>query len=373
MAHSNTAIAFNTITSPSPETNRAVSANAAKPFIPATMQAFVQDRYGECDTLQLRSIDVPRPAAGQVLIKVEAAGVDRGVWHLMTGQPWIIRIMGFGFSRPKQAIPGLDVSGRVVALGDAVSDFQVGDEVFGVGLGTYAEYALANAGKLALRPDGIDSEKAAGVPISGLTALQALRDIGQLRAGQRVLVIGASGGVGSYAVQIARHFEAEVTGVASTAKLDLVRSLGADRVIDYTSEDALDGSTQYDLIVDIGGRNPISKLRGSLLRNGTLVIVGGEGGDKLTGGIGRQLRAMLLSPFVAQRLTTFVSSERGADIEWLGRLLHTGDLKATVERTYRLSEAPAALNDLAAGRVRGKAVVQVVSSLPHTPNAPLHA
>lgn len=328
--------------------------------VPATMRAVVQHRYGGSDTLEVRTIDVPRPGDDQVLIRVEAAGVDRGVWHLMTGLPYIVRVMGFGFRGPKQAVPGLDLTGQVVAVGSAVRDFRIGDVVFGVGSGTFAEYAVADAAKLALRPAGITSLQAAAVPISGLTALQALRDVGQVQSGQRVLILGASGGVGSFAVQLARHFKAHVTGVASTEKLDLLRELGADQVIDYRRGDALESAMPYDLIIDIGGLNPVSRLRRALTRTGTLVIVGGENGDKLTGGITRQLHAILLSPFVSQRLTAFLSSEQGEHIRQLGELLESRELRAVVEHSYRLGEAPAALADLGAGRVRGKAVVQIL-------------
>jgi NADPH:quinone reductase-like Zn-dependent oxidoreductase len=323
------------------------------------MHAMVQSRYGDADTLQLSTIDVPQPAANQLLLRVEAAGLDRGVWHLMTGLPWLVRIMGFGLMRPKQPVPGLDVSGRVVKLGSDVTGFQVGDAVFGVGSGTFADYAVAQAQKLSIRPDGLDPVQVAAVPISGMTALQALRDVGRVQSGQHVLVIGASGGVGSYTVQLARYFGAVVTGVASTGKLDYVRDLGAEHVIDYTRDDALDGSVHYDLIIDIGGRNPIRKLRRAMTPAGTLVIVGGEGGDRLTGGIGRQLRAMLLSPFVSQRLTSFVSGERAADVQWLGERLAAGDIKAPVDRIYTLERTPIAVDDLAAGRLKGKAVIKV--------------
>lgn len=326
--------------------------------VPATMRAVVQHRYGDADVLGTETVPVPRPAADQVLVEVDAAGVDRGVWHLMSGLPWLVRLAGFGLVRPKQPVPGLDVSGRVVAVGASVEGFAVGDEVFGVGSGTFAEYALAKAEKLAPRPPGVPSREAAAVPISGLTALQALRDIGRVRPGQRVLVLGASGGVGGYAVQLARHFGARVTGVASAPKLAFVRGLGAERVVDYAREDALDGRERYDLILDIGGRRPLRALRRALVPDGTLVVIGGEDGDRLTGGVGRQLRALLLSPFVSQRLTTFVSAERGDDIATLGELLASGAFAVPLERAYRLEEAPLALADLAAGRVRGKVVVE---------------
>lgn len=259
-------------------------------------------------------------------------------------------------------MPGLDVSGRVVAVGPAVDGFHVGDEVFGVGSGTFAEYAVAEARRLAHRSPDVSVEQAAALPISGMTALQAIRDVGMVRAGQRVLVLGASGGVGSFTVQIARHYGGRVTGVASTSKLDFVRSLGAERVIDYTHEDALDRDTRYDVIIDIAGRRSVRALRRALAADGTLVIVGGEGGDRLTGGLHRQFGAVLLSPFVGQRLKMMISPERGDDVEHLGALLTSGEIVAPVDRTYRLEEAPDALSDLAAGRFSGKAVVNVTEA-----------
>lgn len=323
------------------------------------MRAIAGDRYGAPDVLELRTMERPVPADDQVLIEVEAAGVDRGVWHLVTGLPYIVRLAGFGVTRPKQPVPGMDVSGRVVAVGSAVRRFRVGDDVFGIGTGTFAEYAVADEAKLAHRPAGVGADAAAVTAISGLTALQALRDVGWVRRGDRVLVLGAAGGVGSFAVQLARHMGARVTGVASGPKLDLVRSLGAERAIDYTTTDALDGSQLYDVIIDTGGRRPIRRLRKALARRGTLVIVGGEDGGRVTGGFGRQLRALALSPFVRQRLATFVSTERGADIEQLAELLATGELCPIVDRSYALEDAPAAIVDLAGGRIRGKAVICV--------------
>jgi NADPH:quinone reductase-like Zn-dependent oxidoreductase len=323
------------------------------------MRAVVQDRYGAPERLELRTVPRPTPGDRQVLIRVEAAGVDRGVWHLTTGMPYVVRLAGYGLTRPKQPIPGMDVAGTVAAVGNEVTRFAVGDEVMGVGSGTFAEFALADEVKLAHRPAGVDVAAAAVTSISGLTALQAVRDVGRVEAGQRVLVLGASGGVGSFAVQLAKHVGAHVTGVASAAKLDLVRELGADEAIAHTTADALDGRRRYDVIIDTGGRNPVRRLRRALGRRGTLVIVGGEGGGRVTGGAGRQLRAVALSPFVPQHLTTFVSAERGEDVEVLAGLLASGELRPRVDRSHRLADAPTALAHLAAGRVRGKAVIRV--------------
>lgn len=259
------------------------------------MRAIVQDVYGSADQLRLAEVDKPVIAADEVLVRVHAAGVDRGTCHLMRGEPYLMRILGFGFRGPKNRVPGLDVAGTVAAVGGDVSRFKVGDEVFGIARGSFAEYAAARQDKLVRKPAGLSFEQAAVVAVSGLAALQGLR-AGRIKAGQKVLIIGASGGVGSYAVQLAKALGATVTGVASTAKAGLVRSIGADHVIDYTREDFADGRQHYDLILDIGGNSRLSRLRRALTPKGTLVIAGGEGG-KWTG-VGRQLRALALSPAV---------------------------------------------------------------------------
>jgi NADPH:quinone reductase-like Zn-dependent oxidoreductase len=323
------------------------------------MRAIVQRAYGSADQLELEQVERPEIAADEVLIEVHAAGLDRGVWHLMTGTPYLIRIAGFGLVKPKQPIQGVDVAGRVTAVGADVTRFSTGDEVFGIARGSFADYAAAKADKLARKPSTVTFEQAATSAISGITALQALCDVGKLEAGQGVLVIGASGGVGTFAVQLAKSFGAEVTGVASTAKLDLVRSLGADHTIDYTDEDPTSGGRQYDLIIDIGGRTPVRRLRRALTRRGTLVIVGGEDGDRWTGGIGRQLRAMVLSPFTSQRLTTFISKESRASIERLAALIESGDVKPAIGQRFALADTADAIRQMEDGRARGKSVIVV--------------
>jgi NADPH:quinone reductase-like Zn-dependent oxidoreductase len=323
------------------------------------MKAITQDTYGSADVLELRDVERPEVGAGEVLVRVRAAGVDRGVWHLMTGLPYPVRLAGYGLRAPKNPVPGMDVAGVVEAVGDRVTRFRPGDEVFGIGKGTFAELALADESKLAPKPSNLTFEQAAAVAISGLTALQGLRDHARVRPGQLVLVIGASGGVGSYAVQLAKAFGAEVTGVASTAKADLVRSLGADHVLDYTREDFADGTRRYDVVLDIGGNSSLSRLRRALTPTGTLVIAGGEGGGRWLGGTDRQLRAMALSPFVGQRLTTFVSKEAGEDILVLAELVEAGKVTPAVDRTYPLGEAPEAVRYVEQGRARGKVVVTV--------------
>ena len=271
------------------------------------MKAIVRDEYGSPDVLELRDIDIPEIADDEVLVRVHAAGVGRDVWHVMTGLPYPIRLAGYGLRAPKNPVIGSDVAGVVEAVGKDVTRFQPGDEVFGIGKGSFAEYARAREDKLAPKPANLTFEQAAVVAISGLTALQALRDHGQVAPGQEVLIIGASGGVGTFAVQIAKAFGAHVTGVCSTTKVEMVRSIGADHVIDYTREDFAEGERRYDLILDIGGNSSLARLRRALTPEGTLVIVGGEGGGRWLGGTDRQLRATMLSPFVGQKLGTFVA------------------------------------------------------------------
>lgn len=330
-----------------------------------TMHALTQDRYGSADVLELRAVDRPTIAPSQVLIEVYAAGVDRGVEHLMTGEPYAVRL-GFGLTKPKQSVPGLDVAGRVVAVGAEVTRFDVGDRVFGIALGAYAEYAAAEEAKLSTVPDGITMEQAGVAAVSGITALQALTDVGRVEAGQHVLVLGASGGVGTYAVQIAKALGAEVTGVAGTAKVEMVRSLGADHVIDYTTDDFVDGPTRYDLIIDIGGRNSIRRLRRALTPTGTLVIVGGEDGGKWTGGIGRQIRATLLSPFVRQRLAMFLSKEHHSIIDRLAEHLASGAVVPAIGERFPLDRTADALRRLGSGTTMGKSVIVVRDDGPTT-------
>lgn len=321
------------------------------------MRAIVQDTYGSTKVLRLEEIDRPELASDEVLVEVAAAGMDRGTWHSMAGKPYLMRIMGFGFRRPKNRVPGLDVAGTVAAVGSEVTRFQLGDEVFGMSRGAFAEYAAVREDKLAHKPENLSFEEAAVVPISGGTALQGLTDSGLIEAGQKVLIIGASGGVGTYAVQLAKAFGAEVTGVSSTPKVDLVRSIGADHVVDYTRDEYLTGSKKYDLILDIGGNNQLSRLRRGLTAKGTLVIVGGEEGGNVTGGLGRQIRALLMSMFVGQRLTMLMSKERHTDLEALRPFLESGQLIPIIDRTYSVAEVPAAIKHLEAGLARGKIAI----------------
>ncbi len=323
------------------------------------MKAIVQDVYGPAEVLRTGEVDVPQIGPDEVLVQVRAAGLDRGAWHLMTGQPYLMRLMGFGVRRPKNPVPGMEVAGVVAAVGADVTRFSLGDEVFGIARGSFAEYAAAPQGKLAPKPANLTFEQAAVVPISGLTAIQAVQEAGRVDAGHKVLIIGASGGVGSYALQLAKARGAHATGVSSTAKTDLIRSLGADHVIDYTHEDFLDGTTRYDVIIDTGGRNRLPRLRRALTPTGTLVIVGGDGGGKVTGGFGRGLRAAMLSPLVRQRLLMLVNTEHHRYLDELRPLLEAGAVTPALDITYPLAQAAAAMRRLEAGKARGKIAITI--------------
>jgi NADPH:quinone reductase-like Zn-dependent oxidoreductase len=335
------------------------------------MTTIVQDRYGPTpqDVLRLADeVDRPTVRDGELLVRVHAASVDRGTWHIMAGLPYPIRLAGFGLRRPKYANPGRSLAGTVEAVGDGVTGFAAGDEVFGIGEGTFAEYATARPGKLAAKPVNVSFEQAAAVPVSGLTALQAVRDHGHVGTGDTVLIIGASGGVGSFAVQIAKAFGAEVTGVASTAKLDMVRALGADSVLDHTREDFADGRRRYDVVLDIGGNARLSQLRRALTPRGRLVIVGGETDGRLLGGSSRQVRAQLLSPFIGQQLGTFIARENADDLTALRELIEAGAVTSAIDRTYPLAEAGAAIQHLLDGQARGKVVVSIAPATTQTPD-----
>ena len=289
-----------------------------------TMNAIVQDSYGTVPEEVLHLAEVARPTIGEseVLVKVRAASVDRGTWHIMTGLPYAIRLAGFGVRKPRQLNPGRSLSGTVEAIGDDVTRFKPGDEVFGTCDGSFAEFASARVGRLALKPTNLSFEKMAAIPVSGLAALQAVRDKARVQAGDKVLITGASGGVGTFAVQIAKAFGATVTGVCSTAKVDLVSAVGADRVIDYMGEDFI-GGERYDVILD------------------------------------RQVRANLLSPLVSQKLGSLMTSENAADLAVLRDLVQDGTVAPTIDMTYSLSEVPVAIGYVQEGHARGKVVVAV--------------
>ncbi|WP_200211398.1 NAD(P)-dependent alcohol dehydrogenase [Micromonospora coerulea] len=319
------------------------------------MKAIVQERYGPADVLRHADIDPPTVGPGQVLVRVRAAGVDPGVWHLMTGLPYALRL-GFGLRRPRNGVPGLDLAGLVTAVGPGVTGFTVGDAVYGTAAGSFAEYALAPADRLAPKPANLTYAEAAAVPVSGQTALTAVRDAARVRPGQRVLVIGAGGGVGSYAVQLARAAGAHVTGVCGPGKLDLVRSLGAAEVVDYTRHDLPD--LRYDAVIDTAGNRPLSRLRRVLTPKGTLVLVGGEASDgKWLQGFDRQLRALALSPLVGQRLVPLVAKESSANLMALRELIEAGRLRPVVDRTFPLTDAADAIRHVAGGHATGKVVI----------------
>jgi NADPH:quinone reductase-like Zn-dependent oxidoreductase len=324
------------------------------------MKAIVQDRYGSADVLEFRDIEEPVVGENDVLVRVHAAGCGPDVWHLMTGMPYMARL-AIGFSRPKVGVRGWDVAGTVEAVGANVTGLRPGDEVMGTAeSGSFAELVIARPDKLVPKPASLTFEQAGALPISGVTALRAVRDEGKVQSGQAVLVIGAAGGVGSLVVQVANGFGATVTGVCSTSKADLVRSLGADDVIDYTREDFADGSRRWDVIVDTAGRRPLSQLRRALTPKGTLVIVGGDGGGRWTGGFFRGLlRAPLVSLFVGQRLRALPTKIEQEDLLALTELIEAGTLTPVIDRTYPLIEAPDAIRYLEEGHAAGKVVITI--------------
>lgn len=327
------------------------------------MKAIVHEAYGPPDVLGLRDVDRPAIGDGEVLVQVRAAGVDPGVWIMTTGQPYLVRLMGVGLRKPKVAGLGRDLAGVVSAVGPGVTRFRPGDEVYGTcDRGSYAEFAAAPERLLAAKPGNLSFEQAAAVPVSGTTALQAIRDGASVQSGQRVMVIGAAGGVGSYAVQIAKAFGATVTGVCSTAKVDLVRSIGADDVIDYTRDELDRGGARYDAVIDIVGHRPLSLLRRLVTPRGAVVLVGNgrqyRGG--VTAGFGRQMfRAPLMSVFVGQRLRNLIGKERAEDLDELRGLIEAGSVTPVIDRSYPLAEAPDAIRYLGQGHAAGKVVITV--------------
>jgi NADPH:quinone reductase-like Zn-dependent oxidoreductase len=309
--------------------------------------------------LELRNVDDPVVGPHDVLVRVSAAGCGPDVWHIMTGLPYMARL-AIGFRRPKIRIRGWDVAGTVETVGTSVDGVRPGDEVMGTVEGSFAELAVGQVDKLVPKPGRLGFDEAAAVPVSGATALQALRDHGKVRPGQTVLVIGAAGGVGTLTVQIAKAFGAKVTGVCSGSKVDLVRSIGADEVIDYTRQDFTDGSHRWDVIVDMAGRRPLSQLRRALSRNGTLVIVGGDGGGPWTGGFLRGvLRAPVLSLFVGQRMRGFNARVTQENLRTLSELIDADKVTPVIDRTYPLAEAADAIRHLAEGHPSGKVVITI--------------
>lgn len=322
------------------------------------MTAIRQDEYGVDPerVLRLGTAAVPEPKAGEVLVRVGAASIDRGTAHLQAGLPYPVRLAGFGVRRPNFGNPGFSLAGTVSAVGDGVDAFAPGGEVFGIGRAAFAEYAVAPAAKLALRPQTLTLAEAAALPVSGLTALQAVRDHGRVRPGERVLVYGASGGVGSLAVQLAVAAGARVTAVCSARKADRVAPLGADTV--FAHEDG-EPAGPFDVILDTGGNRPLRALRRLLTRTGRLVIIGGENGGRWLGGTGRQLRAQAMSPFLKQSLGTFISRENGADIAELGRRATVGEARPLLDSVVPLAETATAIRKLLDGDAVGKIVISI--------------
>lgn len=325
------------------------------------MKAIVQERYGEAEVLHLEDIDTPRAGSGEVLLGVQAASLFAGDWHYMAGMPLAFRPAS-GLTKPKIRVRGRDVAGRIEALGSDVTGFEVGEAVYGICDGAFAEYATVGVKKLAPKPAKLTFEEAATVPITGTTALQAVRDHGKAQPGQSVLVIGAAGGVGSFAVQIAKAFGATVTGVCNTTQIDAVRSIGADAIVDYTREDFSESGVRYDVILDTAGNRKLSVLRRALAPRGTLVVVGGEGGKgKLFAGFTRgMVRAPVLSLFTGQTMKGFVATENAADLVVLKDLIEAGKVTPLIDRSFSLGDVPEAMRYLREGRSRkGKIVITV--------------
>lgn len=325
---------------------------------PTAMRAIVHDRYGPPEVLHLATVARPVPSADEVLVRVRAASVGRSAWHFVAGKPYVARLV-FGLRRPRQPIAGIDLAGVVEAVGADVTRFAPGDEVVGIARGTFAELVVAKEAKLSAKPPSLPFVEAAAMPDCGGTALRAVRDLGGVRHGQRALVLGASGGVGSFAVQIAKGLGAEVTATARTSKVAFVRGLGADHVVDHTTDDPIAEAGQYDVIIDIGGNRRLRRLRRALTPTGTLVIVGGESAGELLGGIQRQGLAALWSLVSRRKMKPVVVDESHRSTDALVELVEAGSLRPAIDRTYPLAEAADAMARLEAGDVCGKVVLEV--------------
>lgn len=324
-----------------------------------TMRALVYRQYGSPEVLRVESVAKPTPAANELLIKVGAAAINPLDWHYMRGTPYVVRLQS-GLGHPRRVGLGVDFAGTVAAVGPQITHFKVGDQIFGTANGSVAEYAVSTEVGLARKPGNLSFAQAAAVPVAALTALQGLRDHAHLQPGQKILINGASGGVGTFAVQLAKYFGAVVTGVCSTRNLELVRSLGADHVIDYTQRDFTRGSERYDVIFDAVGNPGLLAVRHALQPHGMFLLVGGQSDNHWLGGLIRPLEALLISPFVSQHYAFFIAdANRTADLESLRDLLQAGKLKPVIDRQYSLNEAPAAMRYLEAGHARGKVVIAV--------------
>ena len=324
------------------------------------MKAIVYHEYGSADVLKCVEIEKPVPGDDQVLIKVRAASVNPLDWRLMEGNPRLLRLF-LGLRKPRSGRPGVDVAGEIEAVGSKVTQFRPGDAVFGACSGAFAEYVCTAESKIAIKPGGLTFEQAASVNVAGLTALQGLRDKGKVQPGQKVLINGASGGVGTFAVQIAKSLGAEVTGVCSTRNLELVRSLGADHVIDYTKEDFTKGNEHYDVILDNVGTQPLSGFRRVLKPNGICVMIGGGGPNegKWVGPMARPIKAMLISPFISQKIGMMMAEGNKDDLNILADLMQSGKVTPVIDRTYPLREIREAIRYLETGRARGKVIITV--------------
>lgn len=317
------------------------------------MKAIVQDRYGSADVLRLDEVATPTPDATSVLLKVRSASVNGVDWRMMSGQPFIARLLGFGLRRPKRRIRGLDIAGEVVAVPQGQSKFKVGDAVFGLASGSFAEYAAADEREIAPKPDHVSFDDAATLGVAAYTALQAVRDWAKVGPGQSVAITGAGSGVGTFAVQLAKWRGARVTAITGTENVGLVRSIGADAVIDRLKEDFTRGPDRYDVILDISGLQSTSALRGALKREGTLVIVGGRGG------IGRLLAAPLRRGILRQRIYASIAKASVTDLALLGDLVAQGKVRPVVERVYSLAEVPQAMAHAELHRAHGKLLIHV--------------
>jgi NADPH:quinone reductase-like Zn-dependent oxidoreductase len=322
------------------------------------MKAMVQDRYGSADVLELRDVDEPAIGDDEVLVRVRAAAVNPADWGLMRGVPYILRL-GYGLRTPNRGIRGTDMAGEVTAIGRNVTLFQPGDEVYGSGRGAFAEYVAAAEGKLSLKPTNLSFEEAAAVPMVGTTALKGLRDTAKLEPGQRVLINGASGGVGTFAVQIAKSMGAEVTGVCSTRNGDMVASIGADHVIDYTKEDFTRSGQRYDVILDNVASHSLSDTFGALTRNGLLLPNNGSFQNRWLASIPRFLAALVMSLFKSQRAKIFLGTESRDDLMTIKHLIETGEVTPVIDRSYQLSETAEAIEYVGEGHARGKVVITV--------------
>src|SRR5215204_3819445 len=322
----------------------------------------VNVKYGPPEVLGLTEVEKPIPKADEVLVKVRATSVNPADWHLLRGEPYIARLQ-LGLRKPKDRILGCDVAGQVEAVGKNVTRLQLDDGVFGSpfmhGFGAFAEYVCVSEDLVASKPANLSFEQAATVPLAASTALQGLRDHGRIEPGHKVLIVGASGGVGIFAVQIAKSLDAEVTGVCSTRNVDMVRSLGADHIIDYTKEDFTQSGQQYDLIFQLAGTRSPSECRSALTSNGTLVISSGESEGRWIGPVDRVIKALVLSALVSQKLATFTVKPNREDLQLLKQFIEDGTLTLVIDRTYRLAQVPEAIRYLEEGRARGKVVITV--------------